>query len=52
MPKKNGSVDYGYIVRKTMAAGYDGFRGMEFIPSGDPMKELAEPKALFDSFTK
>jgi len=49
-PKKNGAVDYGCIVRKTMAAGYDGYWGMEFIPSGDPIKELAEAKSLFDGF--
>jgi len=51
-PKRNGNIDYGNIVRKTMNAGYDGYWGMEFIPSGNPMKELAEAKRLFESFVK
>ncbi len=49
-PKKNGNIDYGMIVRKTMDAGYDGYWGMEFIPLKDPMRELAEAKGLFDTF--
>lgn len=51
-PKKNGAVNYAEIVRKTMAAGYDSYWGMEFIPAGDPLKELAEAKALFDRFAR
>ncbi len=51
-PKKNGAIDYQNIVSKTMAAGYDRYWGMEFIPSGNPMEELAAAKSLFDGFAK
>jgi hydroxypyruvate isomerase len=46
-PCPAGNIDYTKIVRAVTKAGYAGFWGMEFIPDGDPLAELAEARDCF-----
>jgi hydroxypyruvate isomerase len=49
-PKADGLIAYAPIVKRVMAAGYQGYWGMEFFPGADPLKELAEARDLFSRF--
>ena len=44
------AVDYRAVVRRVMAAGYDGLWGMEFLPRADPLDELQRAADLFRGF--
>ncbi len=37
-----GEIDYAPIVRGALAAGYTGWWGQEFVPTADPLSQLAE----------
>jgi hydroxypyruvate isomerase len=50
-PVELGETDFRTIVHSVRDAGYDGYWGIEFIPSGPVMEELAEAAALFLSFS-
>jgi hydroxypyruvate isomerase len=50
MPVARGAIDYARIVKAAVKAGYSRYWGMEFIPKGDVMAELAASKKLFESF--
>ena len=41
-------INYPPIMRALLAAGYTGYVGQEFIPTGDPMKGLQQAVALCD----
>ena len=41
-------INYPPIMRALLAAGYTGYVGQEFIPTGDPMKGLRQAVALCD----
>lgn len=48
IPLSEGEIRYGDIVPRIAAAGYQGFWGMEFMPSGDdPFVELEKAARLF-----
>ncbi|MHC4713414.1 MAG: TIM barrel protein [Planctomycetota bacterium] len=49
-PGDEQEIDYRGIIRAIHAAGYGGFIGHEFMPSGDPLEELAAAVALFESY--
>ncbi len=51
-PGENQQIDYARIIAALHKAGYRGFIGYEFIPSGDPFEELAAAVALFESYVK
>ena len=44
-PRPGGQVDYASMVPTVMEAGYAGYWGMEFLPCGDPIGELAQARA-------
>ncbi len=47
IPQRNGAISYGTIVPAVMAAGYQGFWGLEFVVQGDVMTELRTAVATF-----
>ena len=49
-PRDDGEIDYRTIVTRVSAAGYAGYWGFEFIPTGDRMEELRASADLFRSF--
>ena len=51
IPKTGGNIKYDEIVPKVMAAGYEGYWGMEFEPGRDVMAELAEAAKLFTRYS-
>jgi hydroxypyruvate isomerase len=46
-PQRDGAISYGTIVPAVMAAGYQGFWGLEFVVQGDVMTELRTAVATF-----
>lgn len=49
-PGKAQEIDYARIIPALHEAGYGGFIGYEFMPGSDPLAELAEAVALFESY--
>ncbi len=49
-PGDDQEIDYRGLIRAIHNAGYDGFIGHEFVPSGDPLEELAAAVRLFESY--
>lgn len=49
-PVAGGQIDYAPIVRAVTEAGFQGFWGLEFVPQGDIMAELAACCELFQRF--
>ncbi len=47
IPQRGGAISYGTIVPAVMAAGYQGFWGLEFVVQGDVMTELRTAVATF-----
>jgi hydroxypyruvate isomerase len=47
IPQRNGAISYGTIVPAVMAAGYQGYWGLEFVVQGDVMTELRTAVATF-----
>ncbi len=49
-PGNAQEIDYHRLVAEVHRAGYRGFWGQEFIPTGDPFDELERARRLFDSY--
>lgn len=47
IPQRLGAIPYGTIVPAVMAAGYQGYWGLEFVVQGDVMTELRTAVATF-----
>jgi hydroxypyruvate isomerase len=47
-----GEINFGSVFRAIHQSGYTGYVGMEYIPSKDAMKTLADVKALAESVTR
>jgi hydroxypyruvate isomerase len=47
VPHMDGEIRYGAIVEAIVASGYSGYWGLEFVPQGDVMVEIAEAVATF-----
>jgi len=47
VPEAGGYIDYAWIVKAAVKAGYAGYWGMEFLPTGDVFAELAQARTLF-----
>jgi len=48
-PGKNQEINYAKIVPAIIKAGYQGYWGMEFMPTGDSVEELAQAAAQWES---
>lgn len=51
-PGPQQEIDYGTIVHKIMAAGYNGYWGQEFLPGSDVTADLAKAHDLFASYAQ
>jgi hydroxypyruvate isomerase len=51
-PGTRQEIDYGTIVSRVHAAGYDGFWGQEFLPASDPFIELEAVSMLFTRYAR
>lgn len=49
-PGPNQEIDYQHVVRAIHAAGYRGYWGQEFLPTGDPLTEAEQALRLFQSY--
>lgn len=49
-PGPEQETDYGHVVRAIHAAGYRGYWGQEFLPTGDPLTEAEDAFRLFQSY--
>jgi len=49
-PGINQDIDYLNLMRSLHTAGYRGYWGMEFLPTGDPLSELENALASFTSY--
>jgi hydroxypyruvate isomerase len=49
-PGPGQEIDYASIVKKVMAAGYDGLWGQEFLPKDASLAELAQAQKMFESY--
>jgi hydroxypyruvate isomerase len=52
IPLADGNIKYAKIVPEIVSAGYDGYWGMEFMPSGESISELETAKNLFQRLEK
>ena len=50
IPVAKGEIDYRKIVKAVRKAGYAGYWGLEFVPQGDALAEVAAACKLFQSF--
>ena len=51
-PKADGNIRYAEIVPKVVAAGYDGYWGLEYLPGDDPLSELKQSILLFQDLSQ
>lgn len=49
-PGSRQEIQYPAIVKELVSLGYDGYWGLEYYPSGDAYRSLAEAMALFRSY--
>ena len=47
IPVPGGEIPYATLVPAVLQAGYTGYWGLEFIPQGDPLAEIADASARF-----
>lgn len=51
VPAAGQQIDYTEIVRIASEAGYNGYWGLEFLPAGEPLDELAQAKRFLTTGT-
>lgn len=52
IPLADGNIKYAKLVPEIVSAGYDGYWGMEFMPSAESISELKAAKQLFHRLEK
>jgi hydroxypyruvate isomerase len=46
-PVAQGVIDYHAIIPPVLAAGYQGYWGLEYLPQGDPLTDIAAAATFF-----